>query len=64
MQQDAGFDILKAHFGTHSAAARAMGLDPRVYRRWRTTGRMASSVKELVRLKALEVITLKKEQTV
>jgi hypothetical protein len=30
------FEILKRHFGTHTAAAKAIGISPRRYREWRS----------------------------
>lgn len=35
------FDQLKEVFGNHSKVARAVGVDPRVYRSWRSTGRLS-----------------------
>lgn len=48
------FETLKKHFGSHSAAARALGLDVRHYRRIRETGRMSASTRKLIALLAGE----------
>lgn len=44
------YEELKRAHGTHSRAARTLGIDPRVYRRWRSTGKLPKFAKKYLEL--------------
>jgi len=44
------YERFKRAHGTHSGAARALGIDPRVYRRWRSTGKLPKFAKKYLEL--------------
>lgn len=44
------FDRLKAMYGNHSRAARALGVNPRIYRQWRSLEKIPPLAKRYLEL--------------
>jgi len=50
MKNERIFEELKDCYGNHSKAAKALDVDPRHYRHWRSTGKLPKFVKKYLEL--------------